>query len=183
MQRSLGEATLRVVDGRVLRDLERTFGAAGARFRLTVTCTSQLPPVEQVGTAHCLAFDDEGRIVLAEHVDRRWTIPGGHLEPGETPEAAMHREAAEEAGAVVRDPEVLAVERIERLSGDPVDARYTNPSFQVFYGARLVSLGAPTALEECSSSRLFTPEEARRTPGWVQDLPELYEEGLRWATS
>jgi 8-oxo-dGTP diphosphatase len=166
---------------RVLRDEERDYGPAPTRFRLTLSLADELPPVEQVGTAHGLVFDGDA-IVLARHVTRSWTIPGGHLEPGETPEQALHREVAEEAGAVVRDPVLLAVERIERLAGPPASDRYTNPSFQVFYGARLVSLGPPTALDECTESRRFRPEEARVAPGWVQDQRELYEEALRWAT-
>ena len=168
--------------GRVLRDGVQEFGPAPSRFRITLSLTAELPPVDHVSTAHGLVFDGDA-LVLARHVTREWTIPGGHLEPGESPEEAMHREVAEEAGAVVRDPELLAVERIELLSGPPASDRYRNPSFQVFYVARLVSLGPPTHLEECTESRRFPPAGARVAPGWVQEQRELYEEALRWATA
>ena len=164
--------------GRVLRDDVRRFGEA--TFRLRLELTTRMPPVEQVATAHCLAFDGD-RIVLARHVEREWTIPGGHVEAGETVVEAMRREAREEAGAVVGVPSLIAVERIERLEGPPVSDRYTNPSFQVFFVARLASLQQPTAVEECTESRRFPPDEARSAPGWIQEHPDLYEAALAWA--
>src|SRR5690348_4346471 len=100
--------------GRVLRDDVRQVGPAPTAFRLTLELTRRLPPVEQISTAMCMAFDGD-QIVLARHVDRGWVIPGGHVEPGETVEQAMRREAMEEAGAVVGVASLFAVERIERL--------------------------------------------------------------------
>jgi 8-oxo-dGTP pyrophosphatase MutT (NUDIX family) len=168
---------------RVMRDGERSFGDAPTRFNIRLTLTARWPPVEQVSTAHCLAFDDEGRIVLAHHVARQWTIPGGHLDPGETVEEALRREAREEAGIEISSPTLIAVERIERIAGPAVSERYTNPAHQTFFAARLVSIDAPTALEECTESRLFAPDEARAAPGWVQDNRELYEAALALATA
>ena len=40
--------------------------------------------------------------IVVRHQDRTtWEIPGGHIEPGETPDKAAHRELFEETGAVV----------------------------------------------------------------------------------
>ena len=53
--------------------------------------------------AYALALDDAGRILLCRVVagDRPgpvWTLPGGGLEFGESPEAGVLRELAEESG-------------------------------------------------------------------------------------
>ena len=41
------------------------------------------------------------KVVLADIVARGWCIPSGHIEPGETPEEAVRREAYEEAGVTL----------------------------------------------------------------------------------
>ncbi len=43
----------------------------------------------------------EGKWVFVRHRDREtWEIPGGHIEPGETPDQAADRELVEETGAI-----------------------------------------------------------------------------------
>lgn len=65
----------------------------------------------------------DGRVLLArrgkEPLRGRWTIPGGTVELGETLEAALAREMAEETGLQVEPVEVLTVfDMIRRVEGN-----------------------------------------------------------------
>ena len=53
-------------------------------------------------------YDSEGRILLAQRPEGKsmaglWEFPGGKVEPGESPEAALCRELREELGIVVKE--------------------------------------------------------------------------------
>jgi len=41
-----------------------------------------------------------GSILMVHHPERGWEFPGGHVEDGEHPEQALHREMVEEIGGV-----------------------------------------------------------------------------------
>ena len=61
---------------------------------------SAMPTVEPCAAA--LVFPLSGdKVLLADIRDRGWCIPGGRIEPGETPEQAARREAWEECGAAL----------------------------------------------------------------------------------
>ena len=68
-------------------------------------------------TAGVLIFDDEGRILLLEHVfrpDSGWGIPGGFLNRGEQPEEGMRRELREEVGLELDSVELLSTRSLHR---------------------------------------------------------------------
>lgn len=51
-----------------------------------------------MGTAYAVAFDGD-RFLMVWHPRRGgWEMPGGHIEPGETPEETCIREFREESG-------------------------------------------------------------------------------------
>lgn len=58
----------------------------------------------------CAALVHDGRVLMVhrrpsrEHYPDCWDLAGGHVEPGESPEAAVRRECFEELGVLVRDP-------------------------------------------------------------------------------
>ncbi|MCS6931183.1 MAG: bifunctional GNAT family N-acetyltransferase/(deoxy)nucleoside triphosphate pyrophosphohydrolase [Acetobacteraceae bacterium] len=59
--------------------------------------------------AACALIDPDGRVLLARRPEGKplaglWEFPGGKLRPGETPEAALIRELAEELGIAVEAP-------------------------------------------------------------------------------
>jgi 8-oxo-dGTP pyrophosphatase MutT (NUDIX family) len=50
-------------------------------------------------TGSAIVLDADGRVLLHRHKRLgRWLQPGGHLDPGEHPAEAAHRETAEETG-------------------------------------------------------------------------------------
>lgn len=79
-------------------------------------------------------FDDEGRILLAQRpVGKQlaglWEFPGGKLEPGETPEAALVRELEEE----------LSIRVNESVLEPMTFASFTYPTFHLLmplYGCK-----------------------------------------------
>jgi len=54
----------------------------------------------------CALIERDGHVLMAQrpahkHLGGKWEFPGGKVEPGETPEAALHRELREELGCTV----------------------------------------------------------------------------------
>ncbi|MFG3419992.1 NUDIX domain-containing protein [Micromonospora sp. NPDC048063] len=61
---------------------------------------NEMPPMATPRVAAgALFFDDEGRVLLVRpSYKKHWDIPGGYVEPGESPRAACAREVEEELG-------------------------------------------------------------------------------------
>ena len=67
-------------------------------------------------TAGAVVIDDQGRVLLLKHVFRMgsgWGIPGGFMQAGEQPEAALRRELREEVGLELASAEVAVVRTLK----------------------------------------------------------------------
>jgi len=65
-------------------------------------------PAKLLLVAACALIDPDGRVLIAQRpADKQmgglWEFPGGKVEPGESPEAALIRELAEELGIAVQE--------------------------------------------------------------------------------
>src|SRR4051812_39205741 len=79
--------------------------------------TSILPPLELCTAVMCVAVTGK-KIVLACS-ERGWGMLGGHIEHGETLEAALRREALEEGGFAIERYGLFAVRKITaKVEGD-----------------------------------------------------------------
>ena len=106
-----------------------------------------------------LIRDDGGRVLLVRHVEGRWQLPGGAVDPDERPEDAARREAREEAGIEIEIADVLGVfggpeYRITYANGD--DAGWV----VTVYRAGIVSgTPAPGDPDEVQDVGWFEPHE------------------------
>ena len=74
-----------------------------------------------VPSAHVAIRDEADQLLLVQHVEGRWQLPGGAIDPGEHPREAAARECLEEANVVVRIGTLLGV-----FGGPGYEVTYAN---------------------------------------------------------
>ncbi|MBE9915827.1 NUDIX domain-containing protein [Paenibacillus donghaensis] len=141
----------------------------GHRIKLTWIPGEEKPDPALVTSVHGICLHQG--LVLAVHVQGRgYNLPGGHVEPGETPEEAFHREVLEE-GSVKGKIEYLGkmeVSHEENALFDP-NGKYPLVGYQLFYRMD-VTERLPFNREHESLSRIWIePEEL----GYVVNEHEL----------
>ena len=104
------------------------------------------------GTVGAVIFDDQGQVLLLDHVfrpDDGWGIPGGFMSKGEQPEAALRRELREEIGIEVQDVELVLARTLPK-----------SRQIEIYFRARALGHAEPCSFEIKSA-------------GWfaVDDLP------------
>ncbi|MET7759359.1 (deoxy)nucleoside triphosphate pyrophosphohydrolase [Streptomyces sp. NPDC005389] len=141
---------------------------------MTERTTDPAAPHEPVVVVVAGALYDRGRLLAARRsapveLAGRWELPGGKLEPGESPEEALVRELREELG--------VEVEPGERIPGEwPLKPGYV---LRV-WTARLLS-GEPRPLEDHDALRWLTRSELDSVDWLDQDRPAVAEAARRLA--
>jgi 8-oxo-dGTP pyrophosphatase MutT (NUDIX family) len=126
-----------------------------------------------LSSAAGVVSDDAGRILLGRHeVGGHWVIPGGIIDPGETPAQAMVREVREETGLTVSPTELLGV------WGGTAEHHVTYPNghevdfLLIAFEARVVGGRLDTASEELTELGWYQSTEIRSldTAPWMVDI-------------
>lgn len=100
--------------------------------------SDELPPLELCASVQAFVFKDGAFLQTdlreGERDIRRLDIPGGHMDPGETPEEAVVRETFEETGVHVDNPRLVAYKKIVANGPKPEEYKYLYPiSHMLFY--------------------------------------------------
>jgi 8-oxo-dGTP diphosphatase len=78
-------------------------------------------PARLIPCVGAIVHDDSGRLLLVQRANPPsagcWTIPGGRVEPGETDQAAVAREVAEETGLVVEPLQLVGTVQRDAAAG------------------------------------------------------------------
>ena len=114
------------------------------------------------------ALLDGGRLLAARRsappeLAGRWELPGGKVEPGELPEAALVRELREELG--------VEAETVDRLPGSwPLKPPY---ELRVWTARLRPGSAAPQPLQDHDELRWLDPSEIWSVPWLPQDVPAV----------
>ena len=108
----------------------------------------------------------DGRIVLLKNERDEWELPGGKLDPGETPETCVVREIDEELG--------LAVECAAILDSWVYEISTDIRVLIVTYGCRLLTAEAPRLSHEHKEVALLAAGEIA-----ALTMPEGYRRSIR----
>ncbi|AKL71017.1 NUDIX domain-containing protein [Streptomyces sp. Mg1] len=92
--------------------------------------TASVGHAKATASAAALVRDEQGRVLIVNPVYKeRWNLPGGHIEEGEVPTAALRRELREELGLDLEIGDLLVTAWVTRAEGSHV--------FYVFDGPQL----------------------------------------------
>lgn len=133
-------------------------------------------------TSAAVVVMDRDRLLVGRHRNGdAWVIPGGAIDPGETPAEAAIRETLEETGLEIEITGLVGVwggtpeHRIEYPNGDVVD--YT----MVTMRGRVVGGVARPDIEEFSELAWMSVDELRgaRRAAWMDDVLDAIDDPSR----
>lgn len=110
-------------------------------------------------------IERDGRFLAIRRVDEipewhhKWELPGGKIDVDESPIDALRREAFEETGLQIQDPQLLGVHTHHWRMPE-----FTQQTFLIVYRAQAEAGEVTLQLEECDAHRWVTLEEYLAMP-------------------
>ena len=111
--------------------------------------------------AYGFCFKDN-KLLIIQSIDlKHWQVPGGTVEPGETPEETLVREVDEEANIKISDIKYLGAQKTYAKGEDPV--------YQLRFAARIEKL-LPRKLDPAAKiiarRRFINPDDFAKIADW-----------------
>lgn len=135
------------------------WGHGRVRLREHTYLSQEMPPDELISSVRAVLFRGDEVMVIQDHADDPYIVPGGRREAGESVLETLHREVLEETGWTLQQTAMLGFVHYQHLTPKPEGHQYPYPNFiQVVYTA-LADTFHPEAIEpdEYVTSSRFQP--------------------------
>lgn len=143
-----------------------------------LTCHRDAAAPAPATSVHAIVLNDLDQLLVVEVTGRGWDLPGGHIEPGETPDQALLREVAEETGLELTAADLACVGYCHLHVDAPVNDDYPYPhpdTYQPIYLVRVAGrpmlgtrmpqeIGRVAFLDAGKCARLFTQQHKPWVP-------------------
>lgn len=142
-----------------------------------------IPDVGCCTSAYAFVFKDSTFLQTdlrdGEREGRTLDIPGGHIDPGETPEQAVVRETFEETGVRVSVRNLVGYQEVTLTAAKPDNYRYPYPkSYMAFYLCDIVE-ETPFEGNDDTHGRVWLAPEMFETSSWCVDNKIFLEEIIK----
>ena len=107
---------------------------------------------------HGLCFY-KGKVLVCNINGRGFTIPGGHIDDGETAVDCLTREASEEACVGLANMRLLGFVEADHRANSDFDGQYPLRSVQAIYRADVAKVAGFDARQESTDRRFVTTSE------------------------
>lgn len=119
-----------------------TYWGKDRSTEVTFKPSEELPPQDRVTACMVIAIHD-GRLVMSKPA-RGWGIIGGHLEPGESVEMCVRREAMEEAAVELGELKLAGHWATRKLFESDENSQYPSEGYQLLFEADVTKVHAFT---------------------------------------
>ncbi len=125
------------------------------KFYVSKVITPSVQPITSVMGA---VFDKNNNLLLTKPA-RGWGLPGGHLEPGETPEVCLIRECLEEAEVEINNLQLIGYWKIKKIRDIDANKKYPPIAYQLLYLADVIKVHDFKQEHEVSERSFVKPHD------------------------
>ena len=86
-----------------LGSIDVMWGEGTMPVKITTYLSDTIAPERYISSARSIVFKGNSVLVVSQENGHQYILPGGRLEPGESPLEALHREILEETGWTISD--------------------------------------------------------------------------------
>lgn len=143
-----------------------------ANFKASWKSTEDFSKIKPITQVYGICFDKNGKISIVN--TRKWNLPGGTPENGETPEETLKREVDEEADLDLKDVKPIGYQKIENLETHQIQ-------YQLRYFANIEKIKPQTidpANGKINERKFINPEDFSKYCPWGK----VGDEVIRLAT-